>query len=99
MPHMKNEIIEIPASPLKVENRFVSLEIRNILNKSILIIFNPQAIEQKCTLFQDSKNEILNLEQITSKINYIQENHHHKTDNFSFIRSMMIILTKKENPT
>lgn len=95
-PVIKNKILEIPASLLKVENGFVTLEIRNLLDHSILIAFSPHDIESKCTPFFEEEHELFNIEQI-SEINYYQTIEKTETNEFSLIRSDHLNEEEKNN--
>lgn len=98
MPHIKNEYFEIPSSLLKVENNHVSLEIKNLKDESIIIHFNPYDIQQKCLPFNESDNEIFNIEQIVSEVNFVSTNPDNEPQNiFSLIRSDHLNPEEKRN--
>lgn len=94
-PAIKNKILEIPASLLRVENGFVTLEMRNLLDHSILIAFSPHDIESKCSLFFEEEHELFNIEQI-SEANTHQEIEKPKSNDFSLIRSDHLNEEKKK---
>lgn len=88
MPYIKNEYFEIPSSLLKVKNNYVTLEIKNFKDESIIIYFNPYDIEQKCAPFIETENEIFNIEQIAPELNFTSDDIEIQPfDSFSLIRS------------